>query len=79
METALPKLLTILSTHGPGFVVAAIFIVLYLLERKKSERMAEKLNELSVASIKADHEHTKTFESLEKAFNAAIQALAERR
>jgi hypothetical protein len=79
METALAKALQMLGAYGPGFVVAVIFIIFYWLERKKSEKMAEKLQELAVASIKADLEHTKSYESLEKAFNAAVQALAERR
>ena len=79
METALPKLLAALAAYGPGFVVAVIFIVFYWLERKKSEEMATKLQELAVASIKADLEHTKAYESLEKAFNAAVKALADRR
>jgi hypothetical protein len=79
MEAALVKALQILASYGPGFVVAAIFIILYLMERKKSEQMAEKLTELSVESIKADLEHTRAFDSLEKVFNSAIQALSSRR
>jgi hypothetical protein len=79
MEAALTKILGVLASYGPGFVVAVIFIIFYWLERKKSEAMAEKLQELAVASIKADLEHTKAYESLEKAFNAAVQALANRR
>jgi len=79
MEAALAKALALLASYGPGFVVAAIFVVLYLMERKKSEQMAEKLTELSVASIRADLEHTRAYESLEKVFNSAIQALAHRR
>ena len=79
MEAALAKIIAVLASYGPGFVVAAVFIVFYWLERKKSEAMAEKLQELAVASIKADLEHTKTFESLEKVFNSAIQALSGRR
>jgi len=79
MEAALMKALQALAAYGPGFVVAVIFIIFYWLERKKSEQMAEKLQELAVASIKADLEHTKAYASLEKAFNAAVQALTERR
>ena len=79
MEAALAKALQILASYGPGFVVAAIFIILYLLERRKSEQMAEKLTELAVTSIRADLEHTKAFESLEKVFNSAITALSNRR
>lgn len=79
MEPALTTALKALSAYGPGFVVAVIFIIFYWLERKKSEKMAEKLQELAVASIKADLEHTKAYESLEKSFNAAVRALADRR
>ena len=79
MESLLSKFLGLLVEHGPGFVVAAIFIVLYWVERKKSEQMAEKLQELAVSSIKADLEHTRTYASLEKAFNAAVRVLADRR
>jgi hypothetical protein len=79
MEAALAKALALLASYGPGFVVAAIFVALYLMERKKSEKMAEKLTELSVESIKADLEHTRAFDSLEKVFNSAIQALSSRR
>jgi predicted branched-subunit amino acid permease len=79
MEAALTKALAVLATYGPGFVVAAIFIILYLLERKKSEQSAEKLQELAVASIKADLEHTKTVDAMQRAFDGALKALVERR
>jgi hypothetical protein len=79
MEPALMKALMALSSYGPGFVVAVIFIIFYWLERKKSEQMAEKLQELAVASIKADLEHTKAYASLEKVFDAAVHALVDRR
>jgi uncharacterized membrane protein YfhO len=79
MEPTLAKALLMLANYGPGFVVAVIFIIFYWLERKKSEKMAEKLQELAVASIKADLEHTKAYESLERAFDAAVKALADRR
>jgi hypothetical protein len=79
MEAALAKALQMLSAYGPGFIVAVVFIIFYWLERKKSEQMAEKLQELAVASIKADLEHSKAYESLEKVFNSAVQALSSRR
>lgn len=79
MEAALAKALQMLAAYGPGFVVAVIFIILYLLERKKSEQSAEKLQELAVASIKADLEHTKTVDAMQKAFDGALNALARRR
>lgn len=79
MEAALAKALQMLAAYGPGFVVAVIFVILYLLERKKSEKSAEKLQELAVASIKADLEHTKTVDAMQKAFDGALNALARRR
>lgn len=79
MDAALTTALKALAAYGPGFVVAVIFVIFYWLERKKSEQMAEKLQELAVASIKADLEHTKVYASLEKAFNAAVHALTDRR
>jgi len=78
MEAALAKALAALATYGPGYVLAAVFIILYFLERRKSEQMANKLQELAVASIKADLEHTKTYESLEKVFDSAVKALSNR-
>jgi len=79
MEATLVKTLLMLANYGPGFVVAAIFIVFFWVERKKSEQMAEKLQELAVASIKADLEHAKAYGSIEKAFDTAMKALADRR
>lgn len=79
MESVLSKLLSALIEYGPGFVIAAVFVFFYWAERKKSEKIAEKLQELAVASIKADLEHTKAYASLEKAFNAAVQALTHRK
>ena len=79
MEAALAKALQILASYGPGFAVAAIFIILYLLERKKSEKSSEKLQELAVASIKADLEHTRTVDAMQKAFDSALNALTKRR
>jgi len=79
METTFLKALYALGSYGPGFVVAAIFVFFYWIERRKSEQIAEKLQELAVASIKADLEHTKAYASLEKAFDAAIKVLADRR
>lgn len=79
MEAVIPKLLQALSAYGPGFIVAALFFILYLLERRQSSALAEKLQELAVASIKADMEHTKSYASLERVFNSAIQALSGRR
>ncbi|MFW9801205.1 MAG: hypothetical protein ACFFFC_01015 [Candidatus Thorarchaeota archaeon] len=78
MEQSLIKILLTLSTYGPGFAVAGIFIALFLLERKKSEKMAEKLQELAVDSIRADLEHTKAYKALERVFDNIIKIISSR-
>jgi hypothetical protein len=45
MEVALAKLLEMLAKHGPGFLVAAIFIALYVLERRDSRKELETARE----------------------------------
>jgi hypothetical protein len=45
MEAALAKLLEMLAKHGPGFLVAAIFIALYVMERRDSRKELEGLRE----------------------------------
>jgi hypothetical protein len=77
MESALAKLLATLATHGPGFILAAVFIILYILDRKshkqeiaeeraRNEKLAEKLAEISNQSIRTDISLEKTIEMLEK-------------
>ncbi len=41
MEAALAKLLEMLAKSGPGFLVAAIFIALYVLDRRESRKELE--------------------------------------
>lgn len=41
MEAALVKLLEMLAKHGPGFLVAAIFIALYVIDRKSHIKALE--------------------------------------
>ena len=83
METSLAKLLAALATHGPGFILAAVFIVLYVLDRKshkqellderaRNERLADKLYEISNQSIRADISLEKTIEILEKTIDRRI-------
>jgi hypothetical protein len=67
METAIASLLSKLIEYGPGFLVAGLFMAMYWLERKKNERLAEKLYELGLQSLKSDLEHTKMYTALEKA------------
>ena len=66
METAFTKILGHFATLGPGFIVAALFALLFWWERQKSEKLAEKLYDLGMASIRSDVEHTQAIRSLEK-------------
>ena len=69
METALTKILAHLASLGPGFIVAAVFIVFYVWERKKSAELTDKLQELTRESIKADTEHCGMLQAFEKALD----------
>ncbi len=75
-KSTLAKILSHLATLGPGFLVAAVFALLLFLERKKSEKMAEKLLELAQESIKAETEHTKAIEALEKTLDSIDRRLS---
>ena len=65
MESTLAKVLGHMAALGPGFLVAVVFAIFLFMERKKSEKMAEKLLELAQESIKSDTEHTKAIQALE--------------
>jgi hypothetical protein len=79
MESAIIKILFMLADYGPGFILASVFIILFWIERKKSDEIASKLQKLAEASIKADLEHTKTYESLENIFRMTIKILSDKR
>lgn len=75
MESTLAKILSQMAALGPGFLVAVVFAVFLYLERKKSEKMAEKLLELAQESIKSDTEHTKAIHALEKTLDSIDRRL----
>jgi hypothetical protein len=75
MESTLAKVLSHIATLGPGFLVAVVFAIFLFLERKKSEKMAEKLLELAQESIKSDIEHTKAIQALEKTLDSIDRRL----
>ncbi len=83
METAIVKTVGALAQYGGGFVVAAIFILLYVLDRRthsksiaeeraRNDKLSEKLIELSNESIRADINHAKSIEMLEKTLDRRI-------
>ena len=79
MDALLTKLLVNLASQGSGFIFAAVTLVLLIFERRRSEKLADKLAEVSMASIKADYERDRSVKTLEKAFDVAVRALGESR
>lgn len=86
MDTHLVKLLIQLGTYGPLGIMSVLFVILFFLERRKTEaerqkvdELASKLHEVSLASIKADMEHSKAYEPMEKIFDAALRLLSEKK
>ena len=75
MESSLAKVLGHLATLGPGFLVAVVFAIFLVLERKKSEKMADKVIVLAQESIKSDIEHTKAIQALEKTLDSIDRRL----
>lgn len=59
MEAALVKLLEMLAKSGPGFLVAAIFIALYVLERRDSRKELETVQERHRKEIETERGITK--------------------
>lgn len=83
MEEAAKTLISLANQHGVGMVVAAVFIALYILERKahSAEReahakTADKLIELSTSSIKADMEHAAAIRTLSRVLDSVDRRLA---
>jgi hypothetical protein len=77
MEEAIKVLLEQTSTHGIGVVVAAIFILLYVMERRahtkerdSHTKTMEKLMELSAESIRADTEHASAIRTLTRVLDS---------
>ena len=73
MEEAIKALLESAAQYGSGYLIAAIVLALWWVERKAHtaeraahSRTSDKLLELSTASIKADVEHTLAIETLSR-------------
>lgn len=77
MESALATLITKLVEYGPGFLVAGLFFTLFMIERKKNEKLSEKLYDLGLESLKSDLEHTKAYASMEKTLDVLAKALSK--
>jgi len=86
MDTTLIKLLVQLGTYGPLGIMVVLFVSLFFMERRKTDTerkkvddLANKLHEVSLASIRADMEHSKAYEPMEKIFDAALRLLSEKK
>jgi len=79
MDAATIKLLVQLGTYGPLGIMSALGFMLFILERRKNEKLTEKLLEVSIASIKAAEEHSKAYSPLERVFDRAIDVLSDQR
>ncbi len=87
MESALAKLVAALASHGPGFVVAAIVLVIgyfdrkaykeaFSKEREVNERLADRVISLATDSIKADVEHTVTIQTMSRVLDSVDRRLS---
>lgn len=77
MESALTTLVTKLAEYGPGFLTAGLFGVLYILERKKNDKLSDKLYELGFESLKVAYEHEKVYASMEKTLDTLAKSLSQ--
>lgn len=77
MESAIASLISKLVEYGPGFLIAGLFLAMYILERKKNEKLAEKLYELGLQSLKSDLEHTKMYGAIEKAIETLGRTISD--
>ena len=78
MEPAALKLLSSLYVYGPLGILAALGFLLFFLERRQTHLLVDKLTELSTASIRADMEHTKAYEAMERTQESTLRLLAGR-
>ena len=56
MEAVLGPILAALIKQGSPWIITAVFIVLYLAERKRNGQIADKLYELGMAMTKTNTE-----------------------
>lgn len=77
MDDAIKALLAVAGQYGIGVIVGAVFLLLYLVERKahtaerdSHNKTAEKLFALSAESIKSDMEHTAAIRMLSRVLDS---------
>ena len=75
MDPVMAKTLVQLGTYGPLGIMACMGFMLFLLERKKTSELTNKLLEFAQASVKADAEHTKAMEALGKLYDFSVDSM----
>lgn len=58
-----------LGEYGFGYVTTAIFLCLYILEKKKTDKLTDGLHKMGIASLQAEYEHSRVYESIDKTLN----------
>ncbi len=76
MDPTVVKTLIQLGTYGPLGIMAVLGFMLFLLERKKTSELTDKLLEFAQASVKADAEHTKAMDALGKLYDVSTDSMA---
>lgn len=76
MDPTVVKTLVQLGTYGPLGIMAVLGFMLFLLERKKTSELTDKLLEFAQASVKADAEHTKAMDALGKLYDVSTDSMA---
>lgn len=56
MEVALGPIIGVLLKMGAPWVITAVFIVLFLAERKRKDQLSDKLYDLGMAQVEKDVE-----------------------
>jgi len=69
------SLLAKIAEYGPGFAFGAIGFALHYMERKRSAELVDRLHKLSVASLEANQEHTKMYDSINRALSVLVDVI----
>lgn len=56
MEVALGPVISALLKMGAPWIITAVFLVLFITERKRKEQLADKLYDLGIVGVKKDAE-----------------------
>lgn len=66
MEVALGPVVGALLKMGAPWVITAVFVVIYLAERKRKDQLADKLYDLGMAMTKTNTEVQNTLKNVQK-------------